>query len=82
MTEEKKTMVSGSRGLHIGQSVRVEDVGSGFRLVVLESPQSGQVVIAAEPEYVLLANGEETMRIPTYLIQEVVALAEHKSEAA
>jgi hypothetical protein len=82
MTEEKKRMAGGSRGLQVGQTVRVEDLDGKFRLVVLAPSQQGRVVLTAEPEYVLLADGDETMRIPTYLIQEVVAPAEDKPEAA
>lgn len=75
-------MAGGSRGLQVGQSVRVEDLDGRFRLVVLVPPQQGLVVVAAEPEYVILANGDETMRIPAYLIQEVVVPVEDKPEAA
>jgi hypothetical protein len=66
-------MTNAGKRLRVGQAVAVEELAWGFRLAAPGPDGPALVVAAVAADHVVLTRGDgETVRIPGWLIKEVV----------
>jgi hypothetical protein len=69
--------------LHVGLTVEVQSLDSGFRFNVLGPSQPGHTVVTVGSDFVVLTDADGgSLRIPLYLIKNVQPAQPEASEAA